>query len=441
MSLRLTYADALEFLYGLRLFGAKLGLENTFKLATLAGSPQKGLRFIHVAGTNGKGSTCAMLESIYRASGRRVGLFTSPHLVSFRERIQVDRRMIPADDVIRLVAMAQEWLGEFQGLPHPTFFEVVAVLALRYFAEQACDVVIWETGLGGRLDATNIVTPLASVITNIQLDHEKWLGSTVAQIATEKAGIIKPGVPVFTAAELPDALAVIRATAEHHRAPLRIVTSTDTAQPPLDKIELPLIGEHQRLNAALAQAVARSLQGQLPLSDSALQTGLETVQWPGRLQQYRAPGGQLVLLDGAHNPAGAESLRDALQTHFSGRPPTLILGVFQDKDWTAICRILTPLARRIFVVPVHSERATPPLDLERACAELGLPVEITKCSSLTEALERSKRDEFVLITGSLHLVGEAMEELHLLPGAGDERTLNEWHGAGVGQGSPKMGGQ
>ena len=219
----MTYAEAIQFLYGLRLFGAKFGLENTLKLAALAGQPQDRLRFIHVAGTNGKGSTCAMLESIYRTAGLRTGLFTSPHLVSFRERIQVNRRLISEQDVVRLVGEIQT-LQSSAGVPpasvsHPdktsrrdacaTFFEVVTVMALKFFAEQKCDLVIWETGLGGRLDATNIVTPLASVITNIALDHEQWLGDTLAKIAAEKAGIIKPGVPVITAADEPEALVVI----------------------------------------------------------------------------------------------------------------------------------------------------------------------------------------------------------------------------------------
>ena len=186
----MTYPEAIQFLYDLRLFGLKLGLENTFALAALAGNPHTRLRFIHVAGTNGKGSTCAMLESVYRAAGLKVGLFTSPHLVSFRERIQVNRQLVSEADVVRLVAGMQELLERMPADHHATFFEVLAVMALRYFEEQRCDLVIWETGLGGRLDATNIVTPLACVITNIQFDHQKWLGHTLAQIAAEKAGIL-----------------------------------------------------------------------------------------------------------------------------------------------------------------------------------------------------------------------------------------------------------
>src|SRR6516162_3530268 len=243
----MSYPEAIQFLYGLRLFGAKFGLENTFQLAALAGHPQEKLRFIHVAGTNGKGSTCAMLESIYRAAGRRVGLFTSPHLVAFSERIQVNRQAIPEREVARLVRRMQSLLEEGWGKnatvgesasvahrkgctdhelkhrsadQHPTFFEVVTVMALQYFCAQECDLVIWETGLGGRLDATNIVTPIASVITNIQFDHQNYLGETLASIAGEKAGIIKPVVPVITGADSLEALQVINETARKQTAPL-----------------------------------------------------------------------------------------------------------------------------------------------------------------------------------------------------------------------------
>jgi dihydrofolate synthase/folylpolyglutamate synthase len=180
------YSEAIQFLYGLQMFGANFGLENTRQLAALAGNPQEKLRFIHVAGTNGKGSTCAMLESIYRAAGLRVGLFTSPHLVSFRERIQVNRQLIPENELVRLVEEIQPLLKKFPADNHLTLFEVVTVMALKFFAEQKCDLVIWETGLGGRLDATNIVTPLASVITNIAFDHQQWLGDTLEKSRRKK---------------------------------------------------------------------------------------------------------------------------------------------------------------------------------------------------------------------------------------------------------------
>src|SRR3954466_5680229 len=216
----MSYQEAVEFLYQLQQFGANFGLERAFKLAELAGRPQDKLKFIHVAGTNGKGSTSAMLESIYRHAGYKTGLFTSPHLISFAERIQVNRQLIPEPEVARLVAEMRDLLKQLPEGDHPTFFEVVTIMALKWFAEQKCGIVIWETGLGGRLDATNIVTPLASVITNIQYDHEKWLGTTLQSISFEKAGIVKPGVPVITGTADPEAQAVIEKTSRANKAPL-----------------------------------------------------------------------------------------------------------------------------------------------------------------------------------------------------------------------------
>jgi len=428
-----TYPEAIPFLYDLRLFGTKLGLENTFRLAALAGNPQHQLRFIHVAGTNGKGSTCALLESIYRASGLRVGLFTSPHLVSFRERIQMDRQLISTADVIRLVEQAKAEIDELPEALHPTFFEVVTIMALRYFAEQGCELVIWETGLGGRLDATNIVNPLASVITNVQFDHEKWLGSTLAEIASEKAGIIKPHVPVLTAAEPGPALEVIWNAAARHRAPLTLVTPPDTAQPPLGALELPLLGDHQRLNAALALATVSVLQAKLPVSEQAVRAGLERVSWPGRLQRHVAPDNRIILLDGAHNPAGAQSLRDALRQYYPNRRPALVLGIMRDKDWGAMCRILAPVSARILLAPVHSDRTADPAELQRVFHASYPHLECAVCGSLAQALRSSEQDSFVLVTGSLHFVGEAMEYFQLLPAAAAERDLNEWDAAAAGR--------
>jgi len=439
-----TYAEAIQFLYDLRLFGAKFGLENTFKLAALAGNPQNQLRFIHVAGTNGKGSTCAMLESIYRAAGLRVGLFTSPHLVSFRERIQVNRQLVPETEVVRLVGeLRAKCRTGFQPVSVccsdkkksedgdrqdacPTFFEFVTVMALKFFAEQKCDLVIWETGLGGRLDATNIVMPLAGVITNIALDHQQWLGDTLEKIAAEKAGIIKPDVPVITAADEPEALAVIEKTARGKNAPLIKVAQASRLHAAAGTAALPLPGDHQRLNAALALAVVEVLQSEIPASGRAIRTGLETVNWPGRLQLVRRPSGQNFLLDGAHNVAGAKVLRQALERHFGGTGRTLVLGVLQDKDWRHICETLAPLAARILTVPVSSERTADARELAAACRAVNSTAEIVACDSLREALGKIASDDFVVVTGSLYLVGEALESFGLSPATSDERALNEW---------------
>jgi dihydrofolate synthase / folylpolyglutamate synthase len=458
----MTYADAIKFLYDLRWFGAILGLENTSKLAALVGNPQDKLRFIHVAGTNGKGSTCAMLESIYRASGLRVGLFISPHMVSFRERIQVNRQFISEADVVRLVSELRDKrrtgvapVSNFSSAERkpedgdrrdacPTFFEFVTVMALLYFAEQKCDLVIWETGLGGRLDATNIVTPLASVITNVQFDHQQWLGDTLGKIAAEKAGIIKPGVPVVTAADEPEVLRVIEQTARENRAPLRIVTADDGVRgsgpalagrlpnrlkPKLQTVALPLLGEHQRLNATLALATVEALQNMIPVSDVAIRTGLETVQWPGRLQLVTRAGGQKIVLDGAHNVAGVQALRAALTKYFSGQKKSLILGVLQDKDWRHICEMLAPLAARIVTVPVSSERTADAHELAAACRAANPSAAVSTCDSPGDALRTTESDPFVVVTGSLYLVGEALELLGLCPEfSADERALNEWGG-------------
>jgi dihydrofolate synthase/folylpolyglutamate synthase len=367
-----------------------------------------------------------MLESIYRAAGLRVGLFTSPHLVSFRERIQVNRQFIPEAEVVRLVEELQPWLKQFSADHHPTFFEVVTVMALNFFAEQKCELVIWETGLGGRLDATNIVTPLASVITNIQFDHQQWLGDTLEKIATEKAGIIKSGVPVITTADEPEALAVIEKTAREKRTPL-IKAGHASSRSSAGKMPAPpLIGDHQKLNAALALATVEVLQDKIRVSHAAMHNGLQNVNWPGRMQLVRRPYGQNILLDGAHNVAGAKVLRQALEKYFGGTRRILVLGVLQDKDWRPICETLAPLAARILTVPVSSERTADARELAAACRAVNSTAEIVACDSLREALGKIVSDDFVVVTGSLYLVGEALESFGLSPATSDERALNEW---------------
>ena len=425
----MSYADAIEFLYSLRLFGAKFGLENTLQLAASVGHPEKKLRFIHVAGTNGKGSTCAMLESIYRAAGLRTGMFTSPHLVSFAERIQVNRRWIAEPDVVRLVEDLRARIAglSFSHGQGPTFFEFITVMALMYFAEQNCELVLWETGLGGRLDATNIVTPLASVITNIGIEHSEWLGDTYEKIAAEKAGIIKPGVPLVTAAEPGKGLEVIAAAARERRAPLTVVDSTSANHSLLKNIDLPLHGPHQRINAATALATAGVLQGHIRVGNSALSRGLGSVRWRGRMERVQKSPGQIMLLDGAHNPAGAQALAVALEAEFPGARPTLIFGVFRDKDSVSMCRSLVSAAGRVVLTRVQSDRSEDPEKLARACREVNPRVPIQVCESLERALENVAGDPLVVIAGSLYLVGEAMELLQLMPApAEDEKGLNQW---------------
>jgi dihydrofolate synthase/folylpolyglutamate synthase len=392
-------------------------------------------------------------------------LFTSPHLVAFGERIQVNRRVISERNIARLVAEMRSLLEEGWGTPeaivpssglgreveppgpkdahaaataHPTFFEVVTVMALRYFAAQECDLVIWETGLGGRLDATNIVTPLASVITNIQYDHQEWLGETLASIAAEKAGIIKPGIPVLTATDAVDALQVIAETARRNNAPLTTLSPVEMDRPPLGTLELPLPGRHQRMNAAVAVATVRALASQIPVGDDTIRVGLSRVHWAGRLQLVTRPTGQKILLDGAHNVGGAGILAAAMKEYFPATAPTLVLGILRDKDWPAMCEILAPLAGRILLAPVPSERSATPQELAAACRRANPGAKVVECASLGEALKQTSKDRFVTIGGSFYLIGEAMELLRLSPAkVNDERGLNEW-GGGAQTGQPAV---
>ena len=316
-------------------------------------------------------------------------------------------------------------------------------MALKFFVEQKCDLIIWETGLGGRLDSTNIVTPLASVITNIALDHQQWLGDTLEKIAFEKAGIIKPGIPVVTATDELEALAVIEKMARETKSPLLKINywegrraaipnqnqfGSPTRRP--SQIEnLPLIGEHQKINAVLALAAVEILQKQIPVSDEKIRAGLASVNWPGRLQLIQGPDGQKILLDGAHNVAGAKVLHEALEKNFLTAKRELVLGILQDKDWRHICETLAPLAPRILTVPVASERTADANELAGVCRAANPSAEILACANLAEALKKSANEGFVVITGSLYLVGEALELLGLSPAAESERGLNEWSAA------------
>jgi dihydrofolate synthase/folylpolyglutamate synthase len=367
-----------------------------------------------------------MLESVYRQAGWKVGLFTSPHLNSFRERIQIDRQMISEADVVRLVSELQPIFTQFAEDHHPTFFEVVTIMALKYFAEQEVDLVIWETGLGGRLDATNIVTPLASVITNIAFDHQQWLGDTIAKIASEKAGIIKAGVPVATTETGTEALEVITKTARRLNAPLRIISPLEVSELLKDVPLLSLAGEHQHRNAGLAVAVVDILRDRMSITPPQIEEAMANVYWPGRLQLITHSSGQKFLLDGAHNEAGAESLRNALQNRFVTTEKTIILGVLQDKNWKSICALLAPLATRILLVPVSSDRTSAPEALAAVCRTANPGAEIQVHSSFSAAFAARPTRGLVVITGSLYLIGEAMEVLGIVANSPQERGLNEW---------------
>jgi len=430
---RLSYKQALAWLYSLQRFGIKLGLENIQRLldelsrrgdlqiapgGLEAAAPCK---VIHVAGTNGKGSVCAMIDSICRAQGYRTGLFISPHLVTFRERIRVNGEMIFEDAVADGLTMIRDLIADWD--PHPTFFEVTTVLALKHFSEARTDVVVLETGLGGRLDATNAVQSDVSVITPIGLDHEEWLGNTLAQIAGEKAGIIKPGVPAVSAPQRPEAEQVIRARAAECGAPLQFINEI------YDRSPVALRGEYQKQNAAVAIAAVHAAN--IQLGEKAIVRGLAAIEWPARFQKWD----ERTIIDGAHNPSASRILAQTWREVFGDQKATLVLAVLSDKDLRDICEALVPIAESVLLPKIRSERGTPPEALAKVLASIpsvcragaspagnrcGCPT-ISITTSVGEALDLARaKPNPILITGSLHFAGEVLAHLRGEPAAFEE---------------------
>jgi dihydrofolate synthase/folylpolyglutamate synthase len=385
-----TWNDGLAWLYSTRESSIKFGLEKTHRLLDALGRPDKKLRFLHVAGTNGKGSVCAMLDAILRRSGYRVGLFTSPHLKDFRERIRVDGEMISESDAAvglsRIRGAVEEWENG------PTFFEIATILALDYFAAQGCDFVVLETGMGGRLDSTNAVTPLVSVITPIAMDHMSWLGETLPEIAGEKAGIIKNGVPVVSAPQAPEAASVLVAKALECGAPLKFVSA------PLSG-EIALAGHHQKWNAALAVAALQAAG--VACSEECISDALAGVSWPARFQFLS----DRLVLDGAHNIHSARALVETWHEVFQDERATVVFGALQDKEYEGMLKVLAEIASDFVFVPVRNERSATVesfsgFDLVPSAIAENLP------TGLALALSGSRP---VLVTGSLYLAGEVLE--------------------------------
>ena len=417
---RLTYKQALAWLFGLQRFGIKLGLENTYRLldklglgglasargprAVFGGSPNTSTKVIHVAGTNGKGSVCAMIDSICRAQGYCTGLFISPHLITFRERIRVNGEMISEDAVADGLTTIRNLVADWD--PHPTFFEVTTALALEYFADVKVDIAILETGLGGRLDATNAVQSNVSVITPIGLDHEKWLGHTLAKIAGEKAGIIKSRVPVVSAPQQPEAKEVIRERAAECGSPVQFVNESHKTSP------IALRGEHQRQNAAVAIAAIQAAK--IHLDEKAIVHGLAAVEWPARFQTWD----ERTIIDGAHNPGAARILAQTWREVFGDQKPTLMLAVLSDKDLRGICEALAPIAESVLLPKIRSERAAAPGELAKIFSVItpSLPCSITSTIGDALMLAREKPDPN-LVTGSLHFAGEVLAHLRGEPAA------------------------
>jgi dihydrofolate synthase/folylpolyglutamate synthase len=433
------YSQAIEYLYGLQRFGVKLGLENIDRLLKAVGHPHRRFPSVLIGGTNGKGSTAAFLATILQAAGYRVGLYTSPHLLDFTERIRVDGRAIAEADVARLTGELRSVVADLFPVPrtpdpaprthsHPTFFEVTTALAFLHFARTGVNFTVIEVGLGGRFDATNILDPEVAVITNIALEHQEYLGRTLEAIATEKAGIVKPGGDVVTATDSPDALAVIAATCRAQGATLldlraacnwRISRSDLSEQhfilaqagQPVGEFTIHLLGRHQVTNAVTAIAAARLLRNRgAHISEDSIQGGLRGARWPGRLQLF--PGRPLVILDAAHNPAGAKALRGFIEEHRFGGRLILVFGVLKDKNWIAMLQELGPLARLVILTRPESDRAADPrglVEAERYCAKLEILEDVA--GSITLARAVADPEDVIVVTGSLFIISAALRTL------------------------------
>jgi dihydrofolate synthase / folylpolyglutamate synthase len=400
------YKEALGWLFGTQLFGIKLGLESIQRLLRGLDVPAKEQRIIHVAGTNGKGSTCAMLDAICRAQGYRTGLFTSPHLITYRERIRVNGEMISPEAVAEGLDMVRRLVSEWE--PHPTFFEITTALALWHFKRTACEIVVLETGMGGRLDATNAVHPVLSIITPVDYDHQKWLGNSLSEIAGEKAGIIKPNTPVIAALQQAEAAAVISARAAECSAPLEFISGAYAAS------RIALSGDHQQQNAALAIAALRAAK--IDVDEDAIRRGLATVSWPARFQRC----GDRVVVDGAHNPQGAQVLAQTWRQVFGDARAAVILAVLRDKDAAGIVRALVPIATRFILPHSRAERALPPQQLADVVRAVAPDTRVDIAESYSAAMNTTESAERVLITGSLHFAGEVLATMQGVPGAYEE---------------------
>ena len=415
----MTYRKALAWLYSLQRFGIKLGLENIRKLLdelSRSGGFQAAVgdleialpwKVIHVAGTNGKGSVCAMIDSICRARGYRIGLFTSPHLITFRERIRLNGEMISEEAAANGLTTIRNLVADWD--PHPTFFEVTTALALKCFSEAEPDLVVLETGIGGRRDATNAIQSDVSVITQIDFDHKEWLGNTLAEIASEKAGIIKPRIPVVAAAQRAEAEKVIRAQAADCEARLQFVTRSYDGSP------IALRGHYQKQNAAVAIAALRAAK--IDVDNSTIARGLAAVDWPARFQKWD----ERTIIDGAHNPAAARVLAEAWREVFGDQKATVVLAILSDKDLRGICEALVPIADSVILPKIRSERAVAPEELAKVVSNLTPPLPYSITASVGEALDLARaKPNPILITGSLHFAGEVLAHLRGEPAAFEE---------------------
>jgi dihydrofolate synthase/folylpolyglutamate synthase len=427
----MNYHQALDYIYGFTDYEKRglavykpefYDLQRVYHLLALLGEPERSFQAVHIAGTKGKGSTAALVESVLRAAGYRTGLYTSPHLHTFRERIQVSGAYIPESELVRLALETQPLVAQ---VPDITTFEVMTGLAFLWFAEQGVDWAVLEVGLGGRLDATNVVTPAVAVITSLSLDHTGILGHTVAQIAREKAGIVKPGVPTVSAPQPEPALAVLEDTCQQQGSPLTLVgrdwswvvqhTNLEGqsftlyhGQDTLPDLWLPLLGEHQVVNAATAVAALTLLpQDKAKIPQAALHDGIRSVQWPARLEVLgHAP---FVVADCAHNGDSARRLVDALKAYFPFKRLVMVLGASLDHATPEFLETLLSDADRAIIARSHHPRAAAPTLLQARAERLGFHPDVS--STVAEALDLALRDaapeDLICCTGSVFVAAEA----------------------------------
>ena len=436
------YNKTENYLYGLQKHGIKLGLENSRGLMSILGEPQKSFRSVHIAGTNGKGSTASIIASILRETGFKVGLYTSPHLISFTERIKINNSPVLESDVIRLVSFIRKAITNAD--INPTFFEFVTAMALYYFARKKVDWAVVEVGMGGRLDATNILLPDVSVITNISLEHREFLGESLSAIAAEKAGIIKPSVPVVTATTHHEALKVLEGTARDRKSEIHVIDRdfkgtlssmnkghmvfNYTGINPLSKsrkeyrnLVLRTSGRHQVLNASVALRTCEVIENRgLIISAEAIKNGLLNSDFSGRLEwSSRTPP---ILIDSAHNPEAAAALADTVKEIFLSKKIILIMGIMNDKDTEGILKPLIQISNVIILTKPKGERAASPEKLKEGIKNLekkgGVHLRSAKIlttGTVAEAIELAKticrKDQIMLVTGSFYTTGEAKEIL------------------------------
>jgi dihydrofolate synthase / folylpolyglutamate synthase len=415
------YPEALEYLYGLEELGIIFGLEHVSRILSLIDDPHKSLRAVHVAGTNGKGSVAAMVATIARRADYNTGLYTSPHLVSFTERIRVNGEPITEKEVVELTQFIRGRVVAGDPAMSFTFFDFTTALAFEYFKRKGVDLAVVEVGLGGRLDSTNVLLPLVSVITNVALDHEDYLGTSVEAIAREKAGIIKKGVPVVTGSR-GAALDVIRSATEEKdpyalgeafsytkKAEQRM--SYNGLATTFDDLSVGLKGDHQLFNASLALCVVELLNRKgLAIQQEAVREGLASVDWPGRLQLIPgAHGKPSILLDGAHNPDGSRSLAAFLKTHLKEGRKILVFGVMKDKDFPTMLAVLLPEVDHLILTRPDIRRAADPAEVAHYAARALLTGSVR--DAVSEAFKIARPEDTIVVAGSFYTVGEAKKVL------------------------------